>query len=133
MSGAIDSRSTHGRPVGGGNPPVMTDVLSDATSETTAERGSGNTAEENPDVIDLSQWSLHELVEDDAEGDWDDDRDLIDPDGVLVDTWREGYPYDERMSRREYEREKRRLQIELLKLQSWAKKTISPAAGRCCT
>jgi len=101
----------------------MTDVLSDTTTGTTAERGPGNTAGENPDVIDLSRWSLHELVEDDAEGDWDDDRQLVDPDGVLVDTWREGYPYDERMSRREYDREKRRLQIELLKLQSWAKKT----------
>jgi polyphosphate kinase 2 len=38
-------------------------------------------------------------------------------------TWREGYPYDQRMSRREYERIKRSLQIELLKLQSWVKDT----------
>ena len=36
-------------------------------------------------------------------------------------TWREGYPYDERMTRHEYERSKRLLQIELLKLQSWVK------------
>jgi polyphosphate kinase 2 len=36
-------------------------------------------------------------------------------------TWREGHPYPELMRRREYEREKRRLQIELLKLQAWVK------------
>jgi polyphosphate kinase 2 len=38
-----------------------------------------------------------------------------------VDTWREGYPYEERLSRSEYERTKRALQIELLKLQRWVK------------
>lgn len=35
--------------------------------------------------------------------------------------WREGYPYDEKMTRREYEKQKRALQIELLKLQMWVK------------
>jgi polyphosphate kinase 2 len=35
--------------------------------------------------------------------------------------WREGYPYDKRLSRHEYEELKRSLQIELLKLQSWVK------------
>jgi len=44
-------------------------------------------------------------------------------DGTAVDTWREGFPYDERMSRREYELDKRLLQIELLKFQSWVKET----------
>ncbi|HET9654394.1 MAG TPA: polyphosphate kinase 2 [Kineosporiaceae bacterium] len=48
---------------------------------------------------------------------------LLHPDGRVVDTWREGYPYDERLSRREYERDKRLLQIELLKLQAWVKET----------
>ncbi len=42
-------------------------------------------------------------------------------DGTEVDTWREGYPYDQRLKRDEYEIEKRRLQIELLKLQNWSK------------
>src|SRR5664280_2743405 len=42
-------------------------------------------------------------------------------DGTEVDTWKEGYPYDRRMGRDEYEIEKRRLQIELLKMQNWAK------------
>jgi polyphosphate kinase 2 len=49
----------------------------------------------------------------------DDDPVLIDSTGAPVDTWRENYPYDERMSRAEYEEEKRLLQIELLKLQKW--------------
>ena len=53
----------------------------------------------------------------------DDDPVLLGPDGSPVDTWREDYPYPERMSRREYEVTKRALQIELLKLQSWVKET----------
>ena len=38
-----------------------------------------------------------------------------------AETWREGYPYDTKMTRHEYEQIKRDLQIELLKLQSWVK------------
>jgi polyphosphate kinase len=51
----------------------------------------------------------------------DDDPVLLRPDGTRVDTWREDYPYVERMTRDEYDRNKRLLQIELLKLQNWAK------------
>ncbi|MCB1255116.1 MAG: polyphosphate kinase 2, partial [Austwickia sp.] len=47
------------------------------------------------------------------------DPDLIDPGGSPVDTWREGYPYDERMGRGEYEQLKYDLQVELLKFQYW--------------
>src|SRR4051812_6997310 len=50
-----------------------------------------------------------------------DDPVLLTKDGEPVDTWREGYPYQERMDRTDYEREKRLLQIELLKLQNWIK------------
>ena len=53
----------------------------------------------------------------------DDDPVLIWPDGTPVDTWREDYPYDERLHRDVYEREKRLLQIELVKLQNWVKDT----------
>jgi len=52
----------------------------------------------------------------------DDDDDpvlLLQPGDREVDTWRENYPYDERMRRDQYEDEKRQLQIELLKLQKW--------------
>ena len=51
----------------------------------------------------------------------DDDPVLLGPDGAAVDTWREGYPYDERLAREVYEGDKRLLQIELLKLQNWVK------------
>ena len=53
----------------------------------------------------------------------DDDPVLLWPDGTVVDTWREDYPYGERMTRDYYEREKRLLQIELVKLQNWVKDT----------
>ena len=72
--------------------------------------------------IDLSMLSTseHGYTVDDED---DDDPVLLDRDGNPVDTWRERYPYDERMPRSEYEREKRLLQIELLKLQNWTKRT----------
>ncbi|RKS73737.1 polyphosphate kinase 2 [Motilibacter peucedani] len=62
--------------------------------------------------------ALHGLRVDDDD---DDDPVLLRADGEPVDTWREGYPYDERLPRKDYEREKRLLQIELLKLQKWVK------------
>jgi polyphosphate kinase 2 len=55
--------------------------------------------------------------------DEDDDPRLLNPDGHPVDTWREDYPYDERLERQEYDHDKRLLQIELLKLQNWCKDT----------
>src|ERR671921_2070624 len=53
----------------------------------------------------------------------DDDPVLLNADGTPVDTWRQDYPYDERMPRAEYDHHKRLLQIELLKLQNWCKDT----------
>jgi polyphosphate kinase 2 len=72
--------------------------------------------------IDLEALSTseHGYTVDDED---DDDPVLLDRDGNPVETWREGYPYDQRMARDEYERVKRRLQIELLKLQKWSKRT----------
>jgi polyphosphate kinase 2 len=66
---------------------------------------------------DLSHTSAGLLVDDSD----DDDPVLIREGGERIDTWREGYPYDERMHRDAYEAEKRLLQIELLKLQNWVK------------
>ncbi|MGZ4638478.1 MAG: polyphosphate kinase 2 [Actinomycetes bacterium] len=65
--------------------------------------------------LDLTQFRVF----DDA----DDDPVLLRLDGTPVDTWREGYPYTDRMGREEYNRVKRLLQIELLKLQEWIKDT----------
>jgi polyphosphate kinase 2 len=53
----------------------------------------------------------------------DDDPVLLTDDGEPVDTWREDYPYDARMDRDEYDRVKRLLQIELLKLQNWIRES----------
>src|SRR5580692_7417012 len=70
--------------------------------------------------VDLSQ-HLDELELD--ETDDEDEPVLRWKDGRLVDTWRESFPYPERMPRPEYEVVKRQLQIELLKLQNWIKDT----------
>ncbi|MFN3257214.1 MAG: polyphosphate kinase 2 [Ilumatobacter sp.] len=52
-----------------------------------------------------------------------DDPVLIGPNGLPIESWREGYPFDERLSRAEYDRTKRLLQIELLKAQAWISET----------
>ena len=47
-----------------------------------------------------------------------------DPDAQLSPNWRDGgYPYQNLLSRRSYEKQKYRLQVELLKLQAWVKDT----------
>jgi polyphosphate kinase 2 len=79
-------------------------------------------AEDTPTEPESTSSSLlkrlgdYRVVDDD-----DDDPMLVTQDGNPVDTWREGYPYRERMERADYDREKRLLQIELLKLQNWIK------------
>ncbi|OBJ18387.1 polyphosphate kinase 2 [Mycobacterium colombiense] len=72
--------------------------------------------------IDLDTLSTpeHGYTVDDRD---DDDPVLLDREGKHIETWRERYPYDHRMSKEEYERLKRRLQIELLKLQKHGKRT----------
>lgn len=46
------------------------------------------------------------------------------PDDILNKNWRNGgYPYLNLMSRKNYEKQKYRLQVELLKLQAWVKET----------
>lgn len=70
------------------------------------------------EYIDLLHIEGHTVGED-----VDDDPVLLDPDGRAVDTWRENYPYDDRMDRYEYEETKYRLQVELLKFQNWAAET----------
>jgi polyphosphate kinase len=86
--------------------------------------GSGRTAAGlvlPPQLADLSaalgQHPQHLRVEYDEDG----EPVLRCENGAVVDTWREDYPYQERMSHHEYELTKRLLQIELLKLQTWIK------------
>jgi len=48
----------------------------------------------------------------------------VGPDDELAEGWREGaYPYKNLLSRKAYEKQKYELQVELLKLQAWVKKT----------
>ncbi|MEU9836789.1 polyphosphate kinase 2 [Streptosporangium sp. NPDC048047] len=90
----------NGEETEGQRPPVL-DVRSAAAR--------GDLLDEIPDL---------RVLDDD-----DDDPVLVREDGSPVDTWREKYPYGERMGREEYDRLKRLLQIELLKLQYWIKDT----------
>lgn len=46
---------------------------------------------------------------------------LVKPEGHPRDAWREDYPYTEKLRRKAYDKSKRALQIELLKLQHWVK------------
>lgn len=49
---------------------------------------------------------------------------VVNKDDELVENWRSAvYPYKNRMTRRNYEKEKFRLQVELLKLQMWVRET----------
>lgn len=51
-------------------------------------------------------------------------KSTIKPDDELADDWRTGgYPYRNLMSRKNYEKQKYHLQVELLKLQKWVKDT----------
>ena len=76
------------------------------------------TNEQDLPVVDLA--ATQGYIVDDSD---EDDPVLIQPNGEPVQTWRENYPYQERMSRDEYEHIKRALQIELLKWQNWTKDT----------
>lgn len=66
----------------------------------------------------IAELSGYQVADDD-----DDDPVLLNADGTPVDTWREDYPYSERLERHLYDHDKRLLQIELLKLQNWCKST----------
>lgn len=54
-------------------------------------------------------------------------EDLLDDDAPTTltedDAWRQGFPYDTKLTRKEYEHRKHVLQVELLKLQVWIKET----------
>ena len=66
--------------------------------------------------LELIQQALHTRI---AKG-----GGKIHPDEELSEAWREGgYPYRNKMSRRRYEAQKYRLQVELLKLQAWVKES----------
>ena len=72
----------------------------------------------SPDEVEALRHALFEAPPGRGE------RPAIDPDTELSPGWREGsYPYKNLLSRKSYERQKYRLQVELLKLQAWVKDT----------
>ncbi|MFT4008714.1 MAG: polyphosphate kinase 2 [Nocardioidaceae bacterium] len=91
--------------------PGSASDLSSAVSSEPAGPGQPGHAEELDAIADLES-ALH--------GDHELDE-TAGPDGLPA--WRQGYPYESKMSRREYDRTKRLLQIELLKLQAHIKDT----------
>jgi hypothetical protein len=62
--------------------------------------------------------------------DHDDDPVLVDASGRAVDTWRENYPYDERLDAETYDEQTYLLRVELLKSQSW---TRTPVPSMFCS
>ncbi|WP_406316908.1 polyphosphate kinase 2 [Streptosporangium sp. NBC_01639] len=94
----------------------MSDVLGEEPKETQFPVLDVRSAVARSDLLD--ELPNLRVLDDD-----DDDPVLVRLDGTPVDTWRERYPYGERMDRAEYDRLKRLLQIELLKLQYWIKDT----------
>ncbi len=105
------------------SPPVRTSGaivrnIARVSEETTTAQPSADSETPAWPLADVTATSGLRIEEDE-----DDDPILIDRDGRAVDTWREAYPYHERLARIAYERDKRLLQIELLKLQNWTKAT----------
>ncbi len=72
---------------------------------------------------DAARRLLESLGEYRVEFDLDGEPDLVNMDGHRLETWRQSFPYPQRMTRTEYDRVKRQQQIELLKLQTWIKRT----------
>ena len=70
-----------------------------------------NSAADNPE-LKLVGFTAEDLLDDDAPKTLPEDN-----------AWRQGYPYDRKLTRSEYEHGKHILQVELLKLQAWVKET----------
>jgi len=91
---------------------MTTDEAGGAVADVPAPRGFPGHAEELDEIVELGEALRPEGRELD---------DQTTADGLPA--WRQGYPYDVKLGRREYERTKRRLQIELLKLQAHVRDT----------
>ena len=87
-----------------------------------AEAGKHESVEQRWWVRENLREAIDRLVDEGytVRGGQGEDPELIDPGGSAVETWREDVPYDDRMPREEYDLEKYRLQVELLKFQYWA-------------
>lgn len=89
----------------------------------------GMSVDEISTVQTLLNQALAEQVSAEQDTDRDDDnadqtKSKHDKDDELAPNWREGgYPYKNRMSRKNYEAQKYQLQVELLKMQRWVRQT----------
>jgi len=91
---------------------TTTETIGGAVADRPAAPGEPGHAEELDEIAELG---------DELRAEGRELEDLTAADGMPA--WRQGYPYDHKLGRREYERTKRRLQIELLKLQAHIKDT----------
>ncbi len=95
---------------------VLTDVLKRSEDKTSNALAYLNnfSLQEQQDILQTLQNSLNEKPV------------KIRPDDELLSNWREvEYPYKNLMSRKNYEKQKYELQVELLKLQNWVKESGS--------
>ncbi|WP_392508605.1 polyphosphate kinase 2 [Naumannella halotolerans] len=92
--------------------------MTEVTSAPTGHDATKTPTAEQQWPIDLAKLEGYRVIDVD-----DDDPVLLDAQGRPVETWREGYPYPEKLDRDVYDLDKRLLQIELLKLQKWIKRT----------
>ena len=102
---------------------VLSLLGSDDATQTTQERIDSLRAllaGASQDDLDALREALRQHMD---RGDEESD-DSVNPDEELAQDWRRGaYPYRNLLRRSTYEREKFRLQVELLKLQAWVKET----------
>jgi polyphosphate kinase 2 len=68
--------------------------------------------------------AIEQMLKEDGRISLKGQKSKVNPDDALSKDWRTGgYPYENLMSRKAYEAQKYALQVELLKLQAWAKET----------
>ena len=116
-SGTIAKRAVQASLDGarGGQQSAILDILNHATDKSDALRTLLAGSSED-DIAALRQVLLGSQLNPNGASDT--------PDEQLASDWRSGgYPYRNLLSRKRYEAEKYKLQVELLKLQSWAKDT----------
>ena len=97
---------------------AIKDILTRAADKTTALQAilKGSSAD---DVAAITQ-----MLKADGRISLKGTKNKLDPDEELAKDWRTGgYPYQNLMARKSYEAQKYALQVELLKLQAWAKET----------
>jgi len=101
---------------------AVKDILADASTSKSRKAEGLRAILEGASPDDAK--AIRRLLKDTAQAAKGRDRSDNNPDEVLSTDWRSGaYPYKNLLSRKVYEAQKYLLQVELLKLQAWAKET----------